>query len=101
MNRFSYLCLKTVRWSSAPLLLVIACFLATGYMISGAIMLRSIDEKQALALHKLLHYPLILLVAVHTIPAAYLALRRWRWFKKSTAGSRREPAPVEDLQKTP
>ncbi len=101
MNRFSYICLKTVRWSSAPLLLVIACFLTTGYMITGEIMLGGIDEKQALALHKLLHYPLILLVAVHTIPATYLAVRRWGWFGQRKAGAAREPATVEDLQKTP
>ncbi len=101
MNRLSYICLKTVRWSSAPLLLVIACFLVTGYMISGEILLGGIDEKQALALHKLLHYPLILLVVVHTIPATYLALRRWGWFKNSSAGPRHDTATVEDLQKTP
>jgi len=84
MNRLNYICLKIVWWSSWPLLLMICCFLFTGYMISGRFgSSRLLDEKEALALHKLLHAPLITLLLIHTIPATYLALRRWGWIKKS------------------
>ncbi len=82
MKRFNYVCLKTARWSSWPLLLLIVCFLVTGYMISGEFGLgRWVEEKQALALHKLLHVPLLVLLVVHVVPAVYLAMRRWGWFK--------------------
>ncbi len=82
MKRFNYICLKTARWSSWPLLFLILCFLLTGYMISGEFGLgRWVDEKQALALHKLLHLPLLALLLVHVLPAAYLAIRRWGWIK--------------------
>ena len=82
MKRFNYFCLKTARWSSWPLLLAIVCFLLTGYMISGQFGLgRWLDEKQALALHKLLHLPLVVLLLVHVLPASYLAVRRWGWIQ--------------------
>ncbi len=82
MKRFNYICLKTARWSSWPLLFLILCFLLTGYMISGEFGLgRWVDEKQALALHKLLHLPLLALLLVHVLPAGYLAVRRWGWTK--------------------
>lgn len=85
MKGFNYFCLKIVRWTSWPLLLVIICFLLTGYMISGEFGLaRWLDEKQALALHKLLHLPLLVLLLVHVLPATYLALRRWGWIKHET-----------------
>ncbi len=79
MNRLPHVCLKIVRWSSWPLLLLIGCFLLTGYMISGRLGL--MDENKALALHKLLHLPLIALLLVHVIPAFYLALQRWGWIR--------------------
>ncbi len=84
MNRLNYICLKIVWWSSWPLLLMLGCFLFTGYMISGRFGAgRFMDATEALALHKLLHTPLIALILIHTIPATYLALRRWGWIKKS------------------
>ncbi len=79
MNRLAHICVKTVRWSSWPLLLVIGCFLLTGYMITGKV--GGINEQTALALHKLLHLPLIALLLVHVLPAVYLALRRWGWIR--------------------
>jgi hypothetical protein len=80
MKRLNYFCLKTLRWTSWPLLIVILCFLLTGYLITGDFGLgRLVDEKQALALHKLLHLPLLALLLVHVLPAIYLALRRWGW----------------------
>ena len=86
MNRFTYICLKIVWWSSWPLLLVLLCFFLTGYCMSGRFGLtRLMAADTALAWHKLLHLPLLLLVVVHTVPATYIALRRWGWIKPSAA----------------
>jgi hypothetical protein len=64
------------------LLPVVLAFLVTGYAMSGRYGLSALaDEKTALALHKLMHLPLVLLVLVHVVPAFYLALIRWGWIK--------------------
>ncbi|HOX03396.1 MAG TPA: hypothetical protein P5555_16715 [Candidatus Paceibacterota bacterium] len=82
MNRMNKRLLKVVRWTGWPLFPLVMAFLATGYMISGRFgMGRWMDEQSALALHKLLHGPLILLVLVHSLPAMYLAWKRSRWIR--------------------
>jgi hypothetical protein len=82
MNKLNLICLKTVRWSSWPLLPVMGGFLFTGYAITGHYGLgRLCDEKTALTVHRMLHWPLIVLVLAHTVPAVYLALQRWGWIK--------------------
>jgi uncharacterized membrane protein len=74
--------LKTVRWSSWPLLPVIGAFLFTGYAITGQCGLgRLCDEQTALTLHRMLHWPLLVLVLVHSLPAVYLAFQRWGWIQ--------------------
>jgi len=83
MNTFAYVCLKVVRWSGWLLLPLVLAFFATGYAMSdryGFGVLAS--EQSALALHKLLHLPLGLLVLAHVLPSCYLALLRWGWIKQ-------------------
>ncbi|MBI5396704.1 MAG: hypothetical protein HZA91_15530 [Verrucomicrobia bacterium] len=71
---------KIVRVSSWPLFAVVLVFLATGYMMSGEYGFGGLmDAKKALAIHKAMHLPLIALVLVHSLPAMYLAFRRWGW----------------------
>ncbi len=83
MKPLDTLCLKTVRWSSWPLLLLLLAFFLTGYTITGRFGLGvMLEEKEALALHKLLHLPLIAITLVHSVPAIYLAMIRWGWIKK-------------------
>jgi hypothetical protein len=83
MSTLNLICLKTVRWTGWPLFPLVALFLLSGYIMSGRFGLSGwLDEKQALALHKLLHLPLMILVLVHTVPAVYLALQRWGWIGK-------------------
>ncbi len=80
MSRLNLVLLKTVRWSSWPLLPIILLFLFTGYTMDGRYGLsRLLDEKSALTFHRMLHWPLIILVLVHSLPAVYLALQRWGW----------------------
>jgi hypothetical protein len=76
------LCLKMVRWSGWPLLPVVFLFLLTGYIMDGRYGLsRLLDEKAALTFHRMLHWPLMILVLAHSAPAVYLALQRWGWIK--------------------
>jgi hypothetical protein len=82
MNKSNVILLKMVRWSSWPLLLVIPGFLVTGYAMTGEFGFNHwLDEKTALTVHRMLHWPLIVLVLVHSLPAVYLALQRWGWIK--------------------
>lgn len=83
MNRWHILALKLVRWTGWLLLPAVLGFFITGYAMSGRYGLGALtDEKTALALHKLMHLPLALLVLVHVVPAFYLALFRWGWIKQ-------------------
>jgi hypothetical protein len=78
MNRLNQILLKTVRWSSWPLFPVVAGFLLTGYAMTGEFGLnRWCTEQTALTLHRMLHWPLVVLVLVHSLPGAYLAVQRW------------------------
>jgi len=83
MSKLNFVLLKMVRWSSWPLLLVIPGFLVTGYAMTGryGVFAHWLDEKTALTVHRMLHWPLIVLVLAHSVPAVYLALQRWGWIK--------------------
>lgn len=82
MKTLQFVALKTVRWTGWLLLPVVFAFLATGYAISGRYGLSVLtDERTALALHKLMHLPLGLLVLAHVVPSMFLAVIRWGWIK--------------------
>ncbi|MEI6071626.1 MAG: hypothetical protein WCS31_07525 [Verrucomicrobiae bacterium] len=73
-----YVLNKIVRVSSWPLFLIVLLFFMTGYAMSGQYGLGSmIEAKRALAIHNMLHGPLLVLLLVHSLPAAYLAFKRW------------------------
>ncbi len=83
MSKLNVVLLKTVRWSGWPLLLLVPLFLLTGYIMDGRYGLsRLLDEKSALTFHRMLHLPLIILVLLHSLPAAYLAMQRRGWVKR-------------------
>ncbi len=80
MSKLNFILLKVVRWSSWPLLPVVAGFLITGYAMTGQPgFTHLLDEKSALTFHRMLHWPLLVLVLAHSLPAVYLALQRWGW----------------------
>jgi hypothetical protein len=82
MNKLNFVLLKVVRWSGWPLLPLVGLFLLTGYIMDGRYGLgRVLDEKSALTVHRMLHWPLLVLVVAHSVPAVYLALQRWGWIK--------------------
>ncbi len=74
-----YVLNKIVRVSSWPLFLIVTAFLITGYAMGGQYGLGTlIEAKRALEVHKMLHGPLLVLMLLHSLPAMYLAIRRWR-----------------------
>ena len=83
MAKFGHYAIKTLRFTSWPLLLLLLLYLVTGFAMSGRVGLGMLmSEKNALALHKAMHIPLLVLFPVHAVCAVYLAMRRWRWIKK-------------------
>ena len=83
MPKLGHIAIKTLRFTSWPLLLLVLLYLVTGFAMSGRFGLGVLtNEKQALAYHKALHVPLLILFPVHVVCAVYLAMRRWRWIKK-------------------
>lgn len=82
MNRLQWFALKLVRWTGWLLIPVVLAFFATGYAMSDRYGFGALaDERTALALHKLMHLPLGILVIAHIIPSTFLALIRWGWIK--------------------
>ncbi len=81
----NYVFVKTVRWTGWPLLPLVLCFFLTGYIMDGRYGFGLLlDENTALTYHRMLHLPLIVLVLVHSLAAAYLAIQRWGWVKRNT-----------------
>lgn len=82
MNQPGHLAVTLVRWTGWLLLPFVLAFFVTGYAMSNRYGLGALaDEQTALALHKLLHFPLGLLVVAHVVPSLYLTLLRWGWIK--------------------
>lgn len=83
MKNFDLICLKVVRWTSWPLLVLLLAFFVTGYGISGRFGMGAwFNEQTALTLHRLFHLPLIVLAVAHSLPAIYLAMQRWGSIKR-------------------
>jgi hypothetical protein len=81
-RRFGHYAIKTLRVTSWPLLFLMLLYLVTGFAMSGRFGFGVLmNEKTALAFHKALHVPLLMLFPVHAVCAVYLAMRRWRWIK--------------------
>ena len=77
-----HIAIKTVRYTSWPLLIVVLVYLATGYAMSGQYGFgRLLEANAAKSFHKLLHVVLFGLLLAHSVCAGYLAFRRWRWIR--------------------
>ena len=82
MSKLNFVSLKLVRWSGWLILPVVLAFLLSGYAMTGRYGLGALmDEQSALAFHRMLHLPLVILTLAHSVPAMYLALQRWGWLK--------------------
>jgi hypothetical protein len=82
MSRLGLFCLKLVRWTGWLLLPLMLAFLASGYAMSGRYGFTALaSEQSALALHKLMHLPLGVLLLAHVLPSVYLWLVRHAWIK--------------------
>lgn len=84
MGKFNYICLKVVRWTGWLLVPFVMAFFATGWAMTGRHGFTALtDEKTALALHRLMHAPLGVLVVAHVLASSYLAMLRWGWIKQN------------------
>ena len=79
-RRASFYLLKAVRISGWLLFFLVPAYIISGYALCGKFGLGGlIGGEQALALHKALDVPLIVLFLAHSLPAMVLAFRRWGW----------------------
>lgn len=80
--RTGYIVIRTLRFTSWFLLAFVLIYLTTGYVMSGQLRLGGwADPRTALAIHRLLHVPLIVMFALHALGGIYLAMRRKRWIR--------------------
>ena len=71
---------RTVRFTGWPIFVAVAVFLVTGYAMADEYGFgRLMSTATANTIHRALHAPLLVLFLVHSLPAMYLALRRWGW----------------------
>lgn len=83
MTTSSLVLLKVMRWTGWALLPLVLGFFLTGYIMDGRFGLhRLLAENTALAVHRMLHVPLGLLVLAHSLAALYLTLQRWGWLRR-------------------
>lgn len=75
----NYILIKLLRTGGWCLLVVVTAFLVSGWMMTGRFHFgRLLSAQEAKDLHRLLHWPLVVLVVAHAGPATYFALIRWR-----------------------
>jgi succinate dehydrogenase/fumarate reductase cytochrome b subunit len=75
--------IKTVRISGWILFFIMLLFIGTGYALCGKFgFTKLVSTQDALTIHKIFDFPLVLLFLTHSLAAIYLAFRRWGWIKK-------------------
>ena len=93
-----YYLMKTVRISGWLLFGLVLVYILTGFSLCGKFgFTRVIDLQTALAIHKLLDWPLVGIFLVHSAGTIYFALRRWGWLKNRSrrpSGRRTNPLPL-------
>lgn len=81
--------LKTVRLSGWVLFFIMILFIVTGFALCGKLgFSKVISTRDALAIHKIFDFPLIVFFMLHSLIGIYLAFRRWGWIKKRTTTRR-------------
>jgi Ni,Fe-hydrogenase I cytochrome b subunit len=80
--RLGYIVIRVLRFTSWFLLAFVVTYLTTGYVMSGQLRLGGwADPRTALAIHRLLHVPLMVVFGLHAAGGIYLAMRRKRWIR--------------------
>ncbi len=76
---------KTVRVTGWILFFIMLLFIITGFALCGKLgFTKLMSTQDALTIHKIFDFPLVLLFLTHSLPAIYLAFRRWGWIKRRT-----------------
>jgi hypothetical protein len=95
-KNFHYYLLKLARFSGWLLLPLMIIYILTGFRMRGELGLeRLLDVWQAQVAHRLLAWPLVLVVSVHVATTAYFSLRRWGWLKGRSGGEIAPPLGEE------
>ena len=82
-RRATYYVVKTTRISGWLLLVVVLVCIVSGLSMCGQLGFEKLmSSTTATALHTEFVWPLIVLLLVHALTSAYLALRRWGWIGK-------------------
>jgi cytochrome b subunit of formate dehydrogenase len=80
--RTGYIVIRTLRFTSWFLLALVLTYITTGYVMSGQLTFGGwADPRTALAIHRLLHVPLMVVFGLHALGGIYLAMRRKRWIR--------------------
>ncbi|MGD1018659.1 MAG: hypothetical protein ABSA12_04995 [Verrucomicrobiia bacterium] len=80
--RTGYIVIRTLRFTSWFLLALVLTYITTGYVMSGQFTLGGrANPRMALAIHRLLHVPLLVMFGLHALGGIYLAMRRKRWIR--------------------
>ena len=76
---------KTVRFTGWLLFFIMVLFITTGFALCGKLgFSKVIGTQEALRIHKIFDFPLILFFLMHSLVGIYLAFRRWGWIRKRT-----------------
>ena len=83
----NYYLTKLVRITGWFLFAVLPTTMISGYIMCGEFGFdRLAEAESALAVHKALDIPLLVILLLHALPATYFAFRRWGWIpRRATA----------------
>ena len=83
MPKLGHYAIKTLRYTAWPLMMLMICYIITGFAMSGRFGFNHLmDKRLAVALHRWLHVPLLILLPLHAVCAIYFAMRRRRWIRR-------------------
>jgi len=81
-RNINYWLIKLLRLSGWLLLPLMIIYLVTGFSLCGQFGINQwIEDTVALALHRLLEWPLVGAFLAHALVAIYFAFRRWGWIR--------------------
>jgi succinate dehydrogenase/fumarate reductase cytochrome b subunit len=97
--------LKIARLSGWLLLPLMVQYILTGFSLCGELGFQKVvSAPQALIIHQMFEWPLIVAFLLHSIITIYFAMRRWGWITNRpypNAGMNRPETPVQTIRGKP
>lgn len=82
-RNMSFYLVKMVRISGWFLMVLALAYMASGYALCGKYGFdKLLSPRLAQRLHENLDVPFAVFLLMHSLPAIYLALRRWTWARR-------------------